>query len=584
MSQESDVPKELLAEQKASEPVGEEISKDQKKALGNFRDQVRYKDYKGLVKTLQTLEPVVKDPSRHRIPEKYASKYEMIQENVLLLKNIIISDIKYSISNEKALDKNVVLLSTLLSDKYTTDVQTSIVTWMSNTTLSIYTKELQKIEKLSETAKALELLLMIKDKVGIKSAHLPIWWSISKIVLGDLAIILKNKLIRVIDKGGFSDEEYLTSFKECVEFERVYLVPRTKSKRAGSPKEVTALKLSETSPKHLQLLEDISNERPLCTEEVNENSLSLAFIPCIDIYIKHHLSSLEKHKFVFLDKDVHATIYDTYTTLTNFLAKLAYFKFPSVGHAFLSLVDATIAKIIIRSPFANAEKNFISGIESVYYIKETSEQMAQHLEELFGLGNLSSDQTLAALDDLANRIFASYSVAMQRRFVFITKQTITNQSLQKHLEPLLATLLPEIEAFAQLTFTNTQEIIEEWLEVLGQSIINVLSDIKLKAHQAEYLLCFMSALEVPIKNAIFTQLNQDITITTLDRAKLYLKLFLISPEMHSAFIDNFHKLSNGLFHFHQVLAKVSKKTHRKLIEEYNRTIAAKQKDPQLVSL
>lgn len=126
----------------------EPLNKEHKKALSNFRDQVRYKDYKGLIKTLLVLESAILHPEMYNVPEKYKGKFAMIQENILLLKNILISDIKHSISTEKTLEKSVVLISTLLSEKFVSDVQASIVTWIANTALSAHTKELQRFEKL----------------------------------------------------------------------------------------------------------------------------------------------------------------------------------------------------------------------------------------------------------------------------------------------------------------------------------------------------------------------------------------------------------------------------------------------------
>ncbi|KAI5172533.1 hypothetical protein NEFER03_1608 [Nematocida sp. LUAm3] len=551
----------------------EEITKEQKKALFNFRDQVRYKDYKGLIRTLSELECLVKDPGKYFIPDKYLVKFKMTQENILLLKNILISDIKYSISNEKGLDKSVVLLSTPLSEIYLSDIRSSIVTWMSNTTLSLYSKEVQKIEKLSEIDKVLKMLLVIKDQVGIKTAHLPIWWNISKVVLSDLSIILKNKLIRIIDKGEFTNVEYLSALKLCIDFERVYLVSRNKRKNTSSPKEISVLKLSEASPKHLHLLEDISTEKPLCTEELNENSLSLAFIPHIKIYIENELKPISAQKIFFSDRSIHSSTYSIYTSLTHLLSKLAYFNFPSVGHTFLSLTDSMVSAIISSSSFNNAEKNFLSGMETIYYIHETTIQMIQHLQDLFGITHLSSPKTLDALDDLSLRVYSSYSATVYKRILFINTKTAAEESIHSEIHALLSIVLPEVEAISSLLFSRKNEVLSEYVDILGQCLLNVLLSVKIDRQKSEYLLSCLSSLEVPLKNSAYCLTENDTFIYALDRAKIYLKFFLVSPSDPKLFAENYLKLSNGLFHFHQIVTKTPKKYHTQLIEEYNQMAA-----------
>lgn len=579
MQKHLDVMREKEQAQKAIEAIQkiegkhtdvlEEITKEQKKALYNFRDQVRYKDYKGLLRTLEALEPVVIHPERFIIPEKYISKYNMIQENILLLKNILISDIKYSITNEKALEKSVVFISTILTEKYLADVQSSIVTWMSNVTLAAYTKEIQRIERLTDTGKYLSTLLEIKNKVGISTAHLPIWWNISKVILHDLSVVFKNKLIRIIDKGGFSNSEYLKSLHECVEFEKMYLTTRNKHKRISSPTEVSVLKLSESSPVHLQLLDDISKEHPIYEEKINENSLSLAFIPYIRIYIESELEIINGKKILFSSSGIDPSIYEIYTVITQSLSRIIYFKFPSVAHAFLAYVDASISRKIEKCTFSDAEAYFISAIESIYYIKETTFQMLMHLESIFGVAKISAPKTFNALDDLCNRIYSEYTTVLYKKTHFLGMHTVSDKRFQRHTEELLEHLLSIVNELSSLSFANKEEILEEWLEILGQTIFSIVIKIRITTDRAEKLLFFMSALEVPLKNAISTTLLQNVCISTFDRAKLYLKVFLTSPEEADMFIANFFMLSNGIFSFHQIIANISKKYHKSLISQYN---------------
>ncbi|KAI5192521.1 hypothetical protein NECID01_1970 [Nematocida sp. AWRm77] len=559
-----------------SEACVEQLSKEHKKALTNFRDQVRYKDYKGLVKTLHVLESLAAHPEKYSIPEKYSAKYAQVQENILLLKNIVISDIKYSISNDKGLDKSVVILSTLLSEKYVSDVQTSIVTWMSNISLSAHTKELQKVDKLSGVDKLLEKLLSIKDQIGIKTAHLPIWWNISKIVLGDLSVVVKNRLVQIISKGEFSASEYLTALHLCVEFEKTYLTNRNRSRKPGSPQDKNMLRVSPDSPVHLKLLEDISTEKPLCKEEVGENSLSLAFIPHIDVFVKHELASLSHGRLLFLDDTVHSSIYAVYTLLAQTLSKLAYFRFPETGHAFLFHADTFISQMVLRSSFSCADKNFISGVESVSYMRDTASQMLQKLESVFRITNLQAPSTENALNSLENRIYTSFTTVMQKRFLFLNKKVVAERKLYKSLDVLLETLISEIKSISKLAFSSKKEVLGEWLGILGQSLFRALSEMKITSECAEYLLCFMSALEVPVKSAIqATRISIPLEVTIIDRAKIYIKLFLVSPAHTKEFINNFQTMSNGLFDFHQVLEKVSRKHHRLLVEEFNNSEALK---------
>ncbi|KAH9386617.1 uncharacterized protein NEMAJ01_1513 [Nematocida major] len=545
------------------------LSKEHKKALSNFRDQIRYKDYKGLIRTLKTLEEIIKSPSKYKIEDKYRQRHEMIHENILLLKNILISDIKYSISNEKSLDKSAVMLSTILSEKYVSDVQRSIVTWMSNNVQTEHMKDLQRLEKLSEIPKILELLLSIKDRVGMKTAHLPIWWNISKVILCDLTIIVKNKLIRVVDRAEFSCTEYLEALSACMEFETTYLTSYT-NRRGGSPRDVSVLKLSESSPSHLRLLDDISTESPICTEEFEPNSLTLPFIPYIHIYIESEIKPLATRNMLFVDKSVHSSTYSIYTLLSTTLTKIEYFKFPSVGYSFLSIVDKAVAKIIRRSPFSEAHKNFMSGIETVYYIEQVTREMLQKLQKTFNVASKASPETTDALDDLLHRVYASYMVNIQGKLAFLNRKVLKAQKLDKFSGAFLGDLIKEIDAISAVSFTPYEYLVKEWLDIFGECIFLTLAEIKFDRAQAEQILCFMSALEIPLKSAILMKLHMDIQYSIFDKAKIFLKLFLLDPSVPELFVLNFNTISNGLFAFHQVLTKISKKHHKGLIAEFNK--------------
>ncbi|KAI5191605.1 hypothetical protein NEMIN01_1589 [Nematocida minor] len=571
VKRESEIKIKLEKKTEAAESAGAvNMSKDHKKALSNFRDQVRYKDYKGLIKTLKTLEEIIRAPERYHIEEKYKNSYKMVHENILLLKNILISDIKYSVTNEKGLDKSAVLLSTILAEKYVSDVQRSIVTWMSNCVQTEHMKDLQRLEKLSEVESALNRLLMIKDSIGIKTAHLPIWWNISKVILCDLSVILKNKLIRVMDRAEFSCIEYLDALKRCMDFETTYLSSLGRRSN-NSPREVSVLKLSETSPTHLRLLDDISTEHPMCSEEIESNSLTLAFIPYIHIYIENEIKSLSDRVILFSGCQVHSTTYSVYTLLTHTLSKLVYFKFPSVGYSFLTIVDKAVAKIIKKSTFTQASKNLLSGIETVYYIQKITAEMLEKLQKTFNIAGIDSPETEDALNDLLHRIYASYMLGLRDRLAFLNRKVLKSQKLDKHCTPFLNELISEVESMSTLSFTRYDYLVKEWLDMLGESIFLALVDVKFNAAQAEHILYFMSALEVPLKNTIFVKLRLDIQYSIFDKIKIFLKLFLLDPSLPELFIENFHMLSNGLFAFHQVLSKIPKRHRKTLIAEFNKT-------------
>ncbi|KAI5180643.1 hypothetical protein NEOKW01_0927 [Nematocida sp. AWRm80] len=545
-----------------------DLSREQKKSLSNFRDQVRYKDYKGLIRTLQVLEPVISTPKRYCIPEKYQNRYEMIKENILLLKNIIISDIKYSISNDKGLDKSVVLMSTILSERYTSDVQLSIVTWMSNSVLNTYSKDIQKINTLEGTEKGLKLLLDIKDQIGIKTAHLPIWWNISKVILRDLTIVLKNTLSHIVNNGSFKENEYLDSLIKCMEFEKTYL-SRTRNRTPQMHKNMPVLRVSEETAEHLKLLEDISTEQPLLAEEYNENSLTVAFIPHIHIYIHSLLKEIETKRLFFSGHTIDKGTYEIYKILTSTLAKLAYFKFPSVGYSFLAMVDEMVADVINRSIFNDGENNYLSGIETVYYIRDTTKQMVYRLEQVFGISHIDSEHTIVALSDLVHKIYTSYGISVQRRLQYFSRPQKEEQALQKYLIDMLALLKEEINKFTQLIFSPKTEVIKEWLDILGESLFTQFTELSLSPERAKSLLCFMSSLEVPLKAYILNKLEYTVPVSVFDRTKLFLKIFISYPEAPKEFINNYHRISNGLFAFHQVLTKVPKKYHKELISEFN---------------
>ncbi|EIJ89032.1 hypothetical protein NEPAR06_1101 [Nematocida parisii] len=553
------------------------LSKEHKKALSNFREQVRYKDYKGLIKTLKIIEEVIRYSEKYVIEEKYKGKYDLIQENILLLKNILISDIKYSITNDKGLDKSAVLLSTILSEKYVSDVQRSVVTWMSNNVQMKHTKEIQKLEKLSEVNEYLKLLLKIKDEVGIKTAHLPIWWNISKVILCDLSVILKNKLIRVIDRAEFSCTDYLDALKQCMEFESTYLVTSGRKRISSETNnELEGLKLSERSPVHLKLLDDISTELPICNEELESNSLSLAFIPYIHIYIENELKCLKNDKIIlFVNNTVDNSTYDIYSVLTQSLSKLTYFKFPSVGYAFLTTVDKTLGNIIRKSSFSKAKENFISAVETIHYINQMTKEMLLKLQKTFNISSIDSPHTLNALNELSQRVFASYMVTMQERLGFLNKKSLKECRLENYTTPFLAELIVEIELISSCSFTPHDFLVKEWLDMLGESIFLVLCDVKFNISQAQQILYFMSAIEIPLKSTISLQLNLDIQYSIFDKAKLFLKLFLLDPSAPIEFIENFYKMSNGIFAFHQVLTKIPKKHHKNLITEFNKNSSLK---------
>ncbi|KFG26229.1 uncharacterized protein NESG_01346 [Nematocida ausubeli] len=568
--------KEMVNEEKVQTPAETNkphiLTKEHKKALSNFREQVRYKDYKGLVRTLKVIEEIILRPQLYIIEDKYRERYELVHENILLLKNILISDIKYSITNEKGLDKSAVLLSTILSEKYVSDVQKSIVIWMSNNVQTKHTKEIQRLENLIDVENSLKLLLTIKDNVGMKTAHLPIWWNISKVILCDLSIILKNKLIRVIDRADFSCVDYLEALKACMEFETTYLlISGRKATSLNNKTKIEGLEVSERSPAHLKLLDDISTELPICNEEIEPNSLTIAFIPYIHIYIENELKPLADKKMLFVKNEVHSSTYSIYTTLTQTLTKLLYFKFPSVGYSFLTIVDKVISKIISKSPFTEAKENFLSGIETMHYVKQMTKEMLVKLQKTFNISDIASPSTIHALDDLSHRMYASYMLYMQDRLSFLNKKTLKAGNLESYTIPFLAELIQEIESISSVSFTSYDYLLKEWLDMLGEAIFLVLCEMKFTVSQAEQVLYFMSAVEVPLKSTILVHLELDIQYSIFDKAKLFLKLFLQEPSSPEQFIENFYKMSNGLFAFHQVLTKVPKKHHKNLITEFNKS-------------
>ncbi|OAG29270.1 hypothetical protein NEDG_01343 [Nematocida displodere] len=550
-------------------PESEEINKEHKKALSNFRDQVRYKDYKGLVKTLQSLETLMKKSHQFVIPDKYAVKFNMVQENILLLKNIIISDIKCSIANDKALDKSIVVLSTLLSEKYAADVRNSIVTWVTNFTLAEETKNIEQLASLSGIEAALDKLLRIKDSVGIKTAHLPIWWNISKVVLSNMTTVVKNRVERLVEKNAYTDTEYLHSLALCIDFEKTYLSGK-RQKHTSPQQEISALQLSTSSPTHLQLLEDISQEQPLFREETSQNGLSAALVPRIDIYVASELSGLAEMRIVFEGNGVHPSVYEVYTLLTQTLSKLIYFKYPEVGQAFLQLVDASVSRTIRKSTFSNSSKHFVSGLETVEYIHTTTLQMLQRLEQIFFLTDLDAPKTFDALGDLSNRIFASLSVSLEKRLFFLNRAVIHEQRLEQFGGEVFTRLTNDISAISLLVFSNKQEVLEEWLNVLGQAIFNGVVPLKLQIHHAADILSFMTALEVSLRQAISESgFAPCLHPSMIDSVKIYLKVFLVSSTNPKDFAENYQTISNGLFTFHQILAKTPKKHRKPLIDAFN---------------
>lgn len=555
-------------EVKKEEKSRKELTKEQKASLANFRDQVRYKDYKGLIKTLKNLEDAIKNGQEYVIDEKYKKRYEMIHENILLLKNILISDIKYSITNEKGLEKSAVLLSTILSENYRLDIQRSIITWLSNTVQTEHIKEIQKIEKISEIQKTLEYLLGVKDSIGIKTAHLPIWWNISKVILCDLSVILKNKLIRIIDRAEFSSMEYLNGLKEAMEFETTYLA----FSRAHKPKEKDSsfLQLTESSPSHLWVLDDISTVQPICSEILETNSLTVAFIPYIELYIENEVKAIESTLIVFSGEEVPASVYSIYRTLTEVLGKLTYFNFPSVGHSFLKIVDKSVAKIIRKTTFLDAGKNFLSGIETISYIDSITKEMIDSLEKRFKIVGYRSAETDSSVSDLRYRICASYMLALKNKLYFLNSKTLKHRNIDKYKEKFLAELIEEVDKISKASITDKMYLIKEWLDMVGESIFLILISVKFEIFYAEDLLYFMSAIEIPLKHNILAKLSIDINYSVFDKAKIFLKLFLQDPSAYEIFIDSFYTISNGLFHFHQVLSKVPKKHHKNLINIFNK--------------
>lgn len=561
-------PGEEVKIEKKEENKKQDLSKEQKKALASFQDQVRYKDYKGLIRTLKTLEDAIKNSEKYTIEEKHRKRYEMIHENILLLKNILISDIKYSITNEKGLEKSAVMLSTILSENYRMNIQVSIVTWLSNAVQTEHIKEIQKIERISEIRESLDNLLRIKDSVGIKTAHLPIWWNISKIILCDLAVILKNKLIRVIDRADFSCMEYLHALKESMEFETTYLA----FSRLHKPqeKDSSLLKLTESSPSHLWLLDDISTVEPMCHENLERNSLTVAFIPYIEIYIEKEMKPIESITITFSGEEVSSSVYSIYKVLTEVLKKLMYFNFPSVGHSFLKLADKYVGRIVRKSVFTDAERNFISGIETISYVQSITKEMVDSLEKRFRIVGYQTAETNGSVEDLQHRIYASYMLRLRNQLSFLNSKTLKERSLDRHKDRFLGELIEEVGKISKVSLGDKRHVIAEWLDMIGESIFLILVSVKVDAFYAEDLLCFMSAIEVPLKNSILADIGVDVNQSIFDKAKIFLKLFLQDPSLSEMFIDNFHMLSNGLFHFHQVLSKVPKKHHKNLINVFNR--------------
>jgi len=567
---------EKRAEEATEGIFREELNKEHKKALSNFRDQVRYKDYRGLIKTLSILEPVILAPEKYLVPERYAGKHKMVHENILLLKNIVISDIKHSVGSEKGLEKSIFMLSTILFEKFGADVQVSVVTWMCNTAIARHREELEGFEKLSDVGVALERLLAIREQIGVKTAHLPIWWNVSKVVLCSLSVIVKNKLMKITEYRKYTEKEFLAALQICIDFEKTHLGKKHTERvseridKRSEAKDRAGLGLPEDAPSHLKLLADISTERPDYTEEMGPNPLSAAFFNNIDIYVKKEISFLIGKTLVFHQEAVHQSVYSVYSQLAQTLSNLTYFRFPNAGAVLLRCADQVVSQAIRKSPFSHADSNFISGIESVFYMRETTRQMVQRVESLFGIAETDCPEIFSALEDLENRIYASFGYAMQKRVEFLNRNSIAEERLSASLKSLLDKLGLEIEALSKLVFSPQDEVLCEWLEILGQSLFYALSELKPLPETAAQLLCFMSSLEVPLLNAILTKkIYKEAPTHILERTKIYLKLFVVSPGNSKEFVENFQKISNGLFDFHQILVKVSKRHRGSLIEAFN---------------
>lgn len=545
-------------EEKDAKRVGESeedfplkiLTKEQKKALLNFRDQVQYKDYRGLVKTLRALKEVAESKT-YVIPVKYIDRYNMLKETLLLLKNIVISDIKYVVSSKKRMASNTVEIASILSEKYGYNIKHTIVTWISNSFIERYSPSLKGVVKLSDVAESLALLEDLKDKIEVEYSYLPIWWNIGGSVITDLSIVLKSEILKIVSQGSFTDSEYTGSLDKVIAFEKKYLVVKFKEEQAVT---------GGTDP--LSVLEDISNElSPVADERMSSNVLSSAFLPSIGIFVREGFSLAAQLSLSLSERE---PSYLLFNEVAQILSRLLYFKNTGVFAVFLQEVDKHVAGLL-RETALPKKTAVITSLEISYYIKETMLQLTEKLRVLSTQPCISCTLTLQELlriEDALSQQMKKETKQFIKRFKIY--KGLGKGEVEKDTELLIPRILDDLSFISDTS--NKAAIFHAYTTSLSDLLLANTLSIPLSREASKSFLIEISKIENVLHKE---ELKLCTSARSLNPLKLYLKIFLIDPSEVSLFVINFNKISNGIFLFKQVLERLEdKRYNEQLMDAY----------------
>lgn len=579
----------------------QELGKEQKRALLNFRDQVQYKDYKGLLKTLKALEGVANfGEGNYVIPVKYMRKYSMLRENLLLLKNIIISNMKYSITNKKSVPSHVVEIIGVLSEKYNCNVKNTIIVWISNTYMAQYGGCIRgTLKGLSDTGKVLGLLLELRDKCKLQYSYLPIWWNISNAVAMDLSVLVKNRLIEIIAAGKFGEKEYLQSLAEVMDFERRH--PVSGRSHAQSSEHGIFSRRPEASETVIDVLEDISNEASILSikngpDRLERNILSSSYLASIEIFISHELRGLEQTELVFVsagedkDRNPRMDIYSVFNVVATTLSKLLYFRNNNVFRTFLEIADALLAQLIAKRTRCDQHmRSVLSVLELVFYTRETADQLARKVKILAQGGTAECTKTLKSLEALEELCYemakdnVGLHVKKQRLFRGLRKKR-SEYVLEKESEELLKKISGDAALIAEVISQKRREVLRRYMSVLGEVLFYKLLEARMSRTKAETLLAEMSRIEYEVARLEASLADAPGThssaqdsgreggrCTMMETIKTYAKIFLVDPGNSEQFFANFQGISSGVFIFQQIIERLEDRRYNKdLMELQNR--------------
>jgi hypothetical protein len=525
-----------------------EISREQKKALNAFRTQVQYKDYRGLEKTLRVLSGI--DGEKCLIPPKYMGKYSGTRESVLLLKNILISDVKHAVANRKTISPSVVEIVNILSEQYRCSLLSTIVTWISNTYMRQYTERLRKsIKKLPDIEKAISIMGEVKEKAQMEYAYLPVWWNVSNAVLMDLGVVVKNRIIEIISTEKFSEQEYLKALEEAISFEKKHLS--------------TLLRKSyrEEEEGILGFLETLSKETSLAPEAGHRNVLSSAFVPSIEILIKDTLREIEKKEILFEGGD-ESELYGVFETIASSLSRLLYFRTPRVFRAFIEIVEEYLSRTIARMGAAKRSVAVFALMDSLEYVEETSISLISKVSSLSSFP-VDSSRILREIDGVSERAYDMLLDSLSHE----TKK-IPGLREMRDTEALRRKISEEVEIIGGCR--RKREILSRYADALGEILFRGIAEMRMNKERAAEILTQISSVE-----NLFMWAEEKMGAvkkpTMITIIKIYLKVFLVDPREEKLFVDNFRSISRGLFSFEQVVRNLeNRRANTSLMEEYLR--------------